>query len=235
MPDTQTLEEDIVLEIQIDPGPSPTTQDGISEEDHSTPSSLTDTKTSLSSSDNDHSSRIEYGISIGRRTSSSEVIPRPTTEVSESEAAKEMVKNALLCKPGGEDVIDKYEAEKSLTHCTRRQLVNILASHMTWRHGMENQQQSQARYDAREATETARHLLSLISRAMLNESQGHGHGQGQGQSQRLSVQTEMARSFPGFFRGKKRALPRGQMPTAKAVKIWKPFDVSFFYLDLMWK
>ena len=28
----QTLEEDIILEIQIDPGPNPTTQDDISEE-----------------------------------------------------------------------------------------------------------------------------------------------------------------------------------------------------------
>ncbi|KAM7406759.1 hypothetical protein PAMA_002802 [Pampus argenteus] len=82
----QTPEQDIILEIQIDPGPSPTTQDGISEEDHST--SLTDTNTSLSSSDNDHSSRMEHGTPIGRRTSS-QVIPRPTREVSESEAAKE--------------------------------------------------------------------------------------------------------------------------------------------------
>ncbi|TKS92486.1 hypothetical protein D9C73_025312 [Collichthys lucidus] len=82
----KTPEQDIILEIQIDPGPSPTTQDGISEEDHST--SLTDTNTSLSSSDNDHSSRIEHGTPIGRRTSS-QVIPRPTREVSESEAAKE--------------------------------------------------------------------------------------------------------------------------------------------------
>lgn len=47
-----------------------------------------------------------------------------------------MVKNALLCKPGSEDVIEEYEAEKSLTHRTRRQLVDILASHMTESHGL---------------------------------------------------------------------------------------------------
>uniref|UniRef100_A0AAV2K847 Uncharacterized protein n=1 Tax=Knipowitschia caucasica TaxID=637954 RepID=A0AAV2K847_KNICA len=134
----QTPAQDIILEIQIDPGPSPTTQDGISEEDfspldHSTSTSLTDTDTSLSS-DKDHSSRIEHGIPIGRCTSS-QVIPRPNTEFSELEAAKEMVKNALLCKPGGEDVIEEYNAEKSVTHRTRRQLVNILASHMTEIHG----------------------------------------------------------------------------------------------------
>ncbi|CAB1415164.1 unnamed protein product [Pleuronectes platessa] len=97
----QTLEEDIILEIQIDPGPNPTTQDDISEDDfspldHSTSSSLTDTNTSLSSSDNDPSSRIENGIPIGRRTSSSEVIPRPATEVSESEAAKQLNQDFLL-------------------------------------------------------------------------------------------------------------------------------------------
>ncbi|XP_062249452.1 uncharacterized protein LOC133958585 [Platichthys flesus] len=46
-----------------------------------------------------------------------------------------MVKNALLCKPGGEDVIEEYKAEKSLTHRTRRKLVNLLASHMTESHG----------------------------------------------------------------------------------------------------
>lgn len=61
--------------------------------DHSTSTSLTDTNTSLSSSDNDHSSRIEHGTPIGRRTSS-QVVPRPTTEVSESEAAKEVLKGS---------------------------------------------------------------------------------------------------------------------------------------------
>ncbi|MED6245159.1 hypothetical protein ATANTOWER_032282 [Ataeniobius toweri] len=46
-----------------------------------------------------------------------------------------MVKNALLYKPGGEDVTEVYKAEKSLTHRTRRKLVNIMASHMTDSHG----------------------------------------------------------------------------------------------------
>ena len=48
----------------------------------------------ITSSDNDYSSQMEYGIPIGRRTSSSEVRPRPTAEVSESEAAKEVVKGS---------------------------------------------------------------------------------------------------------------------------------------------
>ncbi|XP_031731224.1 uncharacterized protein LOC116398766 isoform X2 [Anarrhichthys ocellatus] len=60
---------------------------------------------------------------------------RSTTEVSDSEAAKEMVENALLTKPGREDVLKEYKSENSLKHRTRRQLVNILASHMTEMHG----------------------------------------------------------------------------------------------------
>ncbi|MED6250237.1 hypothetical protein ATANTOWER_027352 [Ataeniobius toweri] len=78
--------------MQVDPGPSPTTQEYVSVEDHSASSSLTDTNTSLSSSDNDPFSRLDYGTPIGRCTSSSEAIPRRTSEVSESETAKEMVK-----------------------------------------------------------------------------------------------------------------------------------------------
>ncbi|MEQ2241244.1 hypothetical protein ILYODFUR_023395 [Ilyodon furcidens] len=93
----QTLVEDIILEMQVDPGPSPTTQEYISEEDHSTSSSPRDTNTSLSSSDNDPTSRIDYGTPIGRCISSSKVIPRPTSEVSESETAKEVLKGTI-CK-----------------------------------------------------------------------------------------------------------------------------------------
>ncbi|KAF7641450.1 hypothetical protein LDENG_00280760, partial [Lucifuga dentata] len=46
-----------------------------------------------------------------------------------------MVENALLTKPGGEDVLQEYKSQNTLKHRTRRQLVNILASHMTERHG----------------------------------------------------------------------------------------------------
>lgn len=46
-----------------------------------------------------------------------------------------MVENALLKKPGGEDVLAEYKSENTLRHRTRRQLVNILASHMTEMHG----------------------------------------------------------------------------------------------------
>ncbi|XP_075964236.1 uncharacterized protein LOC142968305 [Anarhichas minor] len=46
-----------------------------------------------------------------------------------------MVENGLLTKRGGEDVLEEYKSENSLKHRTRRQLVNILASHMTEMHG----------------------------------------------------------------------------------------------------
>ncbi|XP_063077937.1 uncharacterized protein LOC134467889 [Engraulis encrasicolus] len=57
-----------------------------------------------------------------------------------------MVKNALLGKSGGEDILEEYKSEKSLKHCTRRQLVNILASHMTERHGRIPTRQQREKY-----------------------------------------------------------------------------------------
>ncbi|XP_025765360.1 uncharacterized protein LOC109203258 isoform X2 [Oreochromis niloticus] len=99
---------------------------------HSTSSSLTDTM-SLSSSDSDL--HRDLGIPVTGSRLSTGAKNKPTTEVSESEAAKEMVENALRIKPGGEDVLEEYKSEKSLQHRTRRQLVNILASHMTEMHG----------------------------------------------------------------------------------------------------
>ncbi|KAE8289460.1 hypothetical protein D5F01_LYC11161 [Larimichthys crocea] len=81
------VEEDIFSElIEASPDLCLTVRDRIPD---------ADTNTSLSSSDNDHSSRIEHGTPIGRRTSS-QVIPRPTREVSESEAAKELNQDFLL-------------------------------------------------------------------------------------------------------------------------------------------
>ncbi|CAL8342215.1 unnamed protein product [Arctogadus glacialis] len=114
-------------------------------EDHSSPSSLTDTM-SPSSSDNDLSSRREWGIPIDRNVSNFEVMNRCTTEASGSEAAKEMVEKALLRKPGGEDVLEEYKSENTLKHSTRRHLVNILASHMTEMHGRIVPRQQKEKY-----------------------------------------------------------------------------------------
>ena len=44
---------------------------------------------------------------------------------------EQMVENALNRKPGGEDILEEYRVENALSHRTRRQLVNILASDMT--------------------------------------------------------------------------------------------------------
>ncbi|XP_041834831.1 uncharacterized protein LOC121635621 [Melanotaenia boesemani] len=131
------VEEDVLLElIEASPNICLTVCDSLlgvfSPLDHSTPSSLTDT-ISLSSSDTDL--HKELSIPTVGNGSRSEVRNRSTTEVSESEAAKEMVENALRVKPGGEDVLGEYQSNNSLTHRTRRQLVNILASHMTENHG----------------------------------------------------------------------------------------------------
>ncbi|XP_063331639.1 uncharacterized protein LOC134628807 [Pelmatolapia mariae] len=129
------VEEDIFLELlEAQPDLCLTIREKISDEAHSTPSSsdtlssLTDT-ISLSSSDSD---LREKGIPAGRSRSSKD---SSAPNVSVSEAAKEMVKNALTRKPGGEEILEEYNAENSLSHRTRRQLVNILASDMTERHG----------------------------------------------------------------------------------------------------
>nr|XP_055033830.1 uncharacterized protein LOC129422129 isoform X3 [Misgurnus anguillicaudatus] len=126
------VEEDIFLELlEANPDICLTVRDSISDEDHSTPSSLTDT-ISLSSSDRD---LTELGIPTDSNRSSKEDTTSSATKASVSEAAKEMVENALLKKPGGEDILEEYKSENSLMHRTRRQLVNILASDITERHG----------------------------------------------------------------------------------------------------
>ncbi|XP_053362878.1 uncharacterized protein LOC128532794 [Clarias gariepinus] len=87
---------------------------------------------SLSSSDSD---LREQGIPTGCSRSCKEDSGSSSVKVSVSEAAKEMVENALHRKPGGEDILEEYRSEKSLSHRTRRQLVNILASDLTEKHG----------------------------------------------------------------------------------------------------
>lgn len=45
------------------------------------------------------------------------------------------VQDALEKKSGGEEVLEEYQTAKTLKHSTRRQLVNIVVSHMTEIHG----------------------------------------------------------------------------------------------------
>ncbi|XP_034085027.1 uncharacterized protein LOC117554665 [Gymnodraco acuticeps] len=121
------VEEDILLElVEANPDLCLTVRDSFLGEDHSTPSSLTDTMSP--SSDNDLSSQREWGAPTCRNVSSVEVMNTSTTEVSESEAAKEKV----LCLRNLEVMMSWKSTSQ---HSTRRQLVNILASHMTEMHG----------------------------------------------------------------------------------------------------
>ncbi|XP_062307567.1 uncharacterized protein LOC134011993 [Osmerus eperlanus] len=137
------VEEDILLELlEGNPDFCLTVRDSISDEDHSTPSSLTDTL-SLSSSESDFR---ELGIPTGRNRSNKEDRSSSATKASVSEAAKEMVEKALLKKPGGEDILEEYKSENSLKHRTRRQLVNILASDMTESHGRIPSRQQKEKY-----------------------------------------------------------------------------------------
>ncbi|XP_056113365.1 uncharacterized protein LOC130089830 isoform X1 [Rhinichthys klamathensis goyatoka] len=145
------VEEDILLELlEANPDMCLTVrQYSISDEEFSplppssTPSSLTDT-TSLSSSDSD---RRELSIpTTSRNVFSKEHMSSSATKASVSEAAKEMVEKALLKKPGGEDILEEYKSENSLMHRTRRQLVNLLASDMTERHGRFPSRQQKEKY-----------------------------------------------------------------------------------------
>ncbi|XP_062407307.1 uncharacterized protein LOC134098292 [Sardina pilchardus] len=52
-----------------------------------------------------------------------------------AEIAKKMVQEALEKNAGGQDIIEEYIRSKTLTHNTRRHLVNILVSHMVEKHG----------------------------------------------------------------------------------------------------
>ncbi|XP_049328670.1 uncharacterized protein LOC125788836 [Astyanax mexicanus] len=124
------VEEDILLELmEANPDLCLTVCDGESDEDQSASSSLTDTLSP--SSDNDLFSQRSRNRPVHNFRDGSP----PTTVFSEAKAAKEVVENALVIKPGGQDVLEEYKADKSLNHRTRRQLVNILASHMTEMHG----------------------------------------------------------------------------------------------------
>ncbi|NP_001076561.1 uncharacterized protein LOC100034589 [Danio rerio] len=53
----------------------------------------------------------------------------------DAERAKRIVQDALEKQSGGDEVLDEYKATKTLKHSTRRQLVNIVVSHMTEIHG----------------------------------------------------------------------------------------------------
>ncbi|XP_073710262.1 uncharacterized protein [Misgurnus anguillicaudatus] len=98
---------------------------------------------------------------------------------------------------------------------------------------MENQTgRSQPQYDQRAATEAAQHFMSLIARVIPGESTRQGQSQVQQSGPRPTVEHEMARSFPGFFKssGKiKRHFAKSQRPAVLA-KTRKTFDLSLSLL-----
>ncbi|KAL7834402.1 hypothetical protein SRHO_G00286490 [Serrasalmus rhombeus] len=105
------VEEDILLELmEANPDLCLTVRDSESDEDQSASSSLTDTLSP--SSDNDLFSRHSRDRPVHNFRDGNP----PTTVFSEAEAAKEMVENALVMKPGGQDVLEVYKSEKSLNH-----------------------------------------------------------------------------------------------------------------------
>lgn len=47
----------------------------------------------------------------------------------------QLIEDVLKEMSGGEEVLQEYHATETLTYSTRRQLVNILVSHMIKHHG----------------------------------------------------------------------------------------------------
>ncbi|XP_030588577.1 uncharacterized protein LOC115782519 isoform X1 [Archocentrus centrarchus] len=97
--------------------------------------------TSLESTMSDNSSVSVSGDSLLASSDSSDatVIVHTnggTRTHAEREAAKEMVRNALQVKPGGQVILDEYDKLRSLTDGTRRRLVNLLVANMVEIHGM---------------------------------------------------------------------------------------------------
>ncbi|MEQ2264033.1 hypothetical protein XENORESO_017894, partial [Xenotaenia resolanae] len=84
-------------------------------------------------------------------------------------------------------------------------------------------------YDQQRAIEAGQHILALLNRAI---PQAPREGQNLRVERPPSVESEMARSFPGFFKrgGKRRNDLMRPSSTSKFAKIWKPLEVTFFLL-----
>ncbi|XP_051795507.1 uncharacterized protein LOC127537497 isoform X3 [Acanthochromis polyacanthus] len=96
--------------------------------------------TSLESPMSDNSSGSVSGVSslVSSDSSDATVIVHTNggrRTHAERESAKEMVRNALKAKPGGQFILDEYDKMKTLTDSTRRKLVNLLVANMVEIHG----------------------------------------------------------------------------------------------------
>ncbi|XP_076858389.1 uncharacterized protein LOC143512215 isoform X2 [Brachyhypopomus gauderio] len=78
------------------------------------------------------------------------------------------------------------------------------------------------------ATASVQNILSILSQSLGNASTDNSQAQSSGQ--RPSMDQEMSRCFPGFFRrGSKRTSVRFNTP-AKVAKQWNPFNFTVFLL-----
>ncbi|XP_071399447.1 uncharacterized protein [Centroberyx affinis] len=96
--------------------------------------------TSLESpiSDNSSLSVSEDSLAVSSDSSDATVIVQTNggrRTHAERDSAKEMVKDALKAKPGGQNILDEYDKMKTLMDNTRRQLVNLLVADMVEIHG----------------------------------------------------------------------------------------------------
>ncbi|XP_039617209.1 uncharacterized protein LOC120534043 [Polypterus senegalus] len=86
---------------------------------HSSPSSCTDTLSVSSASEQD----------AGPPAKRTQLPPDRATD------AKELVKNILMKKPGGEKIMQECLEKRTLSNCTRRPLINMLVAYMTEEQG----------------------------------------------------------------------------------------------------
>lgn len=90
--------------------------------------------TSLESTTSDNSSVSASVKSLQESSDSSEAWTRTHAA---NEAAKEMVRDALQAKPGGQTILNEHDQKETLTDGTRRNLVNLLVANKVENHGRE--------------------------------------------------------------------------------------------------
>ncbi|KAI7793219.1 hypothetical protein IRJ41_008801 [Triplophysa rosa] len=71
---------------------------------------------------------------------------RRDEEALQSSVAKDLINQILQTKPGGTTVVEEYEESGTLSDCRRRQMVNILASHMVETEGRIPQRKTKEKY-----------------------------------------------------------------------------------------
>ncbi|XP_026109618.1 uncharacterized protein LOC113081918 isoform X1 [Carassius auratus] len=97
--------------------------------------------------------------------------------------------------------------------------------------GHSRQPEQGSNVGAADAASAIQNIIEVLNQSLGKTSTRQSQNQGQRSGQCQTVDQEMARSFPGFFkRGSKRRLPSCSKP-AKFIKTWKPFAFSAFLLN----